>query len=964
MTPEKKTLNEIWKAQRDTAIAIQDLTKALKDRPINLSIPGMMELKVPEEIRIEELQSEVLLALNQAEINAKGKIEVTNSLEIKNFPELQKIVGSVEAEIKDKEQLAIAIATQLAKVLPMPKEYPKEIDVKGIKGKVEIFGKTLTKIDNNTTTTPLYVQLVNGKKTIDIEELLKEVAKAASLRVVTPGGALAGSGGGGGGGGEVTIAGGGFVDFGAKADASATSDTGTFSFISLFKRSLEKLSSIVSNTSDISVSNENIDTNLGTQADATAGNDYGTYSLIALTKRLLQKFPQIGMGSISSSMPVSMPTKISLQNLGLTAVNSNLLTGNVGANDFYNNGATYFNFVQVTILTQGTITGGVLEFEQTDDTTNASSTRTWIGYENGNNQPTTQLTLSGATNKTFTFRITAGQGIRIRISSAITGGGSVGAVASYSNAPMSTEIGLAKDITVQQIRDIETDSNNKLGTILDNQTNGASHTQVDGTVEVNPVGILDSLDARIDPATEGTLSNLQSETATLRGIIENGTGNINVTATPQYVDRISFAKAISNNVDPDWGGIIGSIGAGQTVNQTGGNLLLVAGTTARSETILRSTITFLGSLRLKVRSTLSQRIANNNFFVELVDVVGDSLAYNITSATSMVVTFPTGTNPFTSANVGQSMYAGNFVGTGTFLSGRYTIASVSGDTVTFTVAGFAAGTGTLSLFGWNYYHLVYDGTTATQAKFDTQRKGYNSGDTTATINTTAAPGHLAIISGADMTSILSDQLVASSTAVRPSIRASRDENVPDDIPLFLQIRMANGSTAPASSTTWTVGYVSVSNYKPMDTVVQDTRQSTNTPIPVDITRSVALTTSTTITANQGTLASGTNYNAVTTASTNGASVKASAGNLFELTASNPTATPAFLKLYNKASAPTVGTDVPIVTIPVPANSNVAIPFGSQGKRFATGIAVAVTGAIGATDTTNAVAGVQINATYI
>lgn len=433
-----------------------------------------------------------------------------------------------------------------------------------------------------------------------------------------------------------------------------------------------------------------------------------------------------------------------------------------------------------------------------------------------------------------------------------------------------------------------------------------------------------------------------------------------VQAAGAAVERTGFAKAVSNNVDSAFGSIIGSIGTGMGVNQTGGNLVLTAGTTARAETILRSAKSFTGGIRLRAKTTLSQRIANNNFFIELVDVVGDGLAYNITSATSMVVTFATGANPFTSANIGQSMYAGNFVGTGTFLSGRYTISAVSGDTVTFTVSGFAAGTGTLSLFGWNYYHIVYDGTTATQAKFDTQRRGYNSGDTTATISTTAS-GHVAIVTGDDMVSIFSDQVVTSATGVRTTPRASRDENVPDDAELYLQIRMANGSTAPASGTTWTIGMVAVSEYTPMDTVIQDLRQTTNVPLPVDILRSVSLTTSTAVTA---TPATATTYNAVTTASTNAAVVKGSAGHLFELTLSNPTATPVYVKLYNKATAPTVGTDVPVLTVPVAANSTVPLSFGTLGKRFATGIGIAATGAIGATDTTNAVAGVQINGSYI
>lgn len=120
----------------------------------------------------------------------------------------------------------------------------------------------------------------------------------------------------------------------------------------------------------------------------------------------------------------------------------------------------------------------------------------------------------------------------------------------------------------------------------------------------------------------------------------------------------------------------------------------------------------------------------------------------------------------------------------------------------------------------------------------------------------------------------------------------------------------------------------------------------------------------TVTANQGTLATGTNYSLVTTASTNLAVVKSTNGNLFELTASNPTATPAFVKLYNKATAPVLASDVPIMTLPVPASGFVAFAPGGQGKRFAAGIAIAVTGAIAATDATNTVAGIQVSGTYI
>ena len=109
---------------------------------------------------------------------------------------------------------------------------------------------------------------------------------------------------------------------------------------------------------------------------------------------------------------------------------------------------------------------------------------------------------------------------------------------------------------------------------------------------------------------------------------------------------------------------------------------------------------------------------------------------------------------------------------------------------------------------------------------------------------------------------------------------------------------------------------------------------------------------------------GTTYNVVTAASTNSAVVKATAGMLYEITISNPTATAAYVKLYNKTTAPTVGTDVPVLTQAVAAGATVALSFGQVGKRFATGIGIACTAAVAATDTGVSVAGIQINATYI
>ncbi len=106
---------------------------------------------------------------------------------------------------------------------------------------------------------------------------------------------------------------------------------------------------------------------------------------------------------------------------------------------------------------------------------------------------------------------------------------------------------------------------------------------------------------------------------------------------------------------------------------------------------------------------------------------------------------------------------------------------------------------------------------------------------------------------------------------------------------------------------------------------------------------------------------------ISAASTNASSQKGSAGSLMELTAYNPTATAGYLKLYDKATAPTVGTDVPVLTVPLPVTAPgtpaVQLNFGSIGKRFANGIAMAITAAAVATDTGVTVAGIQVNGTY-
>lgn len=77
------------------------------------------------------------------------------------------------------------------------------------------------------------------------------------------------------------------------------------------------------------------------------------------------------------------------------------------------------------------------------------------------------------------------------------------------------------------------------------------------------------------------------------------------------------------------------------------------------------------------------------------------------------------------------------------------------------------------------------------------------------------------------------------------------------------------------------------------------------------------------------------------ASTNATSAKASGGTLLHIIGYNAAAAARYVKIYDKASAPTVGTDAPVLTIAVPATTAFAIDF-PLGFRLATGIAYALT----------------------
>lgn len=97
----------------------------------------------------------------------------------------------------------------------------------------------------------------------------------------------------------------------------------------------------------------------------------------------------------------------------------------------------------------------------------------------------------------------------------------------------------------------------------------------------------------------------------------------------------------------------------------------------------------------------------------------------------------------------------------------------------------------------------------------------------------------------------------------------------------------------------------------------------------------------------------TPFHALSAASNNATSVKASAGQVYGITISNTNAAARFFKLYNKASAPAPATDnaLIVLTIQIPPNATVVHAF-PEGMVFSTGIAFAAVVNISDTDNTS------------
>lgn len=104
------------------------------------------------------------------------------------------------------------------------------------------------------------------------------------------------------------------------------------------------------------------------------------------------------------------------------------------------------------------------------------------------------------------------------------------------------------------------------------------------------------------------------------------------------------------------------------------------------------------------------------------------------------------------------------------------------------------------------------------------------------------------------------------------------------------------------------------------------------------------------------------YSFLSAASTNSTLLYPGSSLLQNIIVINTTSTQYFLKIYNKATAPTCGTDTPALRIPIPptASGGGVVAMGTGDMKFPLGVGVCLTGAIADNDSTVAATGVALN----
>ena len=250
-------------------------------------------------------------------------------------------------------------------------------------------------------------------------------------------------------------------------------------------------------------------------------------------------------------------------------------------------------------------------------------------------------------------------------------------------------------------------------------------------------------------------------------------------------------------------------------------------------------------------------------------------------------------------------------------------------------------------------NVLYTGTTATSLTIE-------SVASSNTVKTVGISNQVSTSANHEVSMELrpEDFIVATATADSSSARVTGGR-ISSQVPTFdLVYRpfvwILNNATSVAA--TWNLARILSMDIQELQVEVGGGRGNTNSAqsIPVLVTNGSTISNATLSSANN----SATLHQLISAASVNSTLVKSTAGRISGGVVANTTATWRFLKFFNKATAPTVGTDTPVFTVALAPNTTIGLGsvFDQYGLYFGTGITYAITGAAATNDTTAIAAG--------
>jgi hypothetical protein len=425
-----------------------------------------------------------------------------------------------------------------------------------------------------------------------------------------------------------------------------------------------------------------------------------------------------------------------------------------------------------------------------------------------------------------------------------------------------------------------------------NSNNGASF-KVD-----NPVAGVEYRFVALDGTTPTVRADQSTGAVTANGATAVGTTDNLFFDNFHDFDTVNNWELVQTGSGMTISGPLGGAVAGSTP------YLNIASGTTIDKTILLSRAIFRTPVDVRFQITASQRIANNRLIVALVQCDEDGVLITDT-------TYSTAVDLLNARNAVGQMYDGTTATTGQLL------VRASGSAIDQLANAFGTG-----------FTTVATGTTpnfisATTYGFSVERDKINS----------RAYG----------------QNIISNTGGQ----FGYDRTIPNPSALYRLAVIVENNGVPASSTDWRIHLINVLDASALDV---SPRNAGTTDLSKAFSVTGALTTVSTITTSGTPTAPATPYILNSAASTNGALILTGTSGLHAFYATNTGTTPAFVKLYNKATAPTVGTDAPAMIIPVPAAvagvpGVATLPIGHNGFRFALGLGIAITGNVADNDTT-------------